>query len=277
VNDLEGRQLLSFVGGWPFPESSSSAPAITTYRNNLYVAWRGFDDHVNIEDVNTGHKITLPETTWAAPALATYKGRLVLAWTGTDAQHHLNVLSTTDGVYWGDKGTLAQTTFASDGPALAAYRGSLMIAWTGTDTQLNDAFSNDAMNFSDAIPLGHSYGATSRYAPALAVFHGDLNIAWTGTDNRLNWKDLVTARGVTIGETSHNAPSLATAPNGDLYLAWTADNQQIHVYDTVNNNEFAVGDAYSPYGPSLSYDGAGRRWLAWAGTDHNGSVNYEVV
>jgi hypothetical protein len=153
-----------------------------------------------------------------------------------------------------------------------------MIAWTGTDTQLNDAFSNDAMNFSNAIPLGHSYGATSRYAPALAVYNGHLNIAWTGTDNRLNWKDLVTARGFTIDVTSHNAPSLATAPNGDLYLAWTAaDNQQVHVYDTVNHSEFPVGDAYSPYGPSLAYTVAGTRYVAWTGTDHNGSVNYEVV
>src|SRR5262249_10483762 len=128
-DDLEGRQLLSTVGG-AFPETSFSAPAITWFRNELYIAWRGTDDRVNIEDVSTGHKTTLSETTSAAPALAVYNRRLVLAWTGTDAQHHLNVLSSTDGVHWGNKGTLAQTTFASDGPALTAYGRFLVLAWT---------------------------------------------------------------------------------------------------------------------------------------------------
>jgi hypothetical protein len=78
VDDLEGRQLLSTVGG-AFPETSFSAPAITSFRNNLYVAWRGTDDRVNIENLVTGHKITLSETTSAAPALVVYNGRLVRA------------------------------------------------------------------------------------------------------------------------------------------------------------------------------------------------------
>jgi hypothetical protein len=272
------------VGGFFPPEGSRSAPASTTFRNDLYVAWRGFDDHLNIEDVNTGHKTTLPETTSAAPALAVFKGRLVVAWTGTDPEHHLNVESSTDGMNFGNKGTLAYCTFASDGPALAAYNGSdapaggdLEIAWTGTDTNLNDASSTDGKNFGVAHTFGIYFRATSQYGPALATYNGHLNVAWTGTDNRVNFMDLFNGAKDTTNAISHNAPSLATAPNGDLCLALTwADNQQLLLLDTVTGFYHAITE-YSPYGPSLAYDSAGTRYIAWTGIDYNGSLNYEIV
>jgi hypothetical protein len=288
-DDLEGRQLLTLVGS-VVAETSFSAPAITEFRTDLYMAWRGTDDHLNIEDLYTGHKTTLPDTTSAAPALATFNGRLVVAWTGTDAQHRLNVESSTDGKNFGNKGTLAQTTFASDGPALTAYRHFLVIAWTGTDTKLNDSLSTDARNFGAANTFGNYYGATSRYGPALATFHGDLNVAWTGTDNRLNILDLTTGNGsIVANDYSQNAPSLATAPNGDLYLAWTGtrgqaltgtNNQQLQYIDTVTQFGNYINQ-YSPYGPSLAYMLNGTRYFAWTGTDgfgpFGGDLNYDVV
>jgi hypothetical protein len=273
LDDLEGRQLLSTVGG-PFPETSPSAPAITSFRSHLYEAWRGTDNnYLNIEDVVTGHKITLSETTSAAPALTVFRGCLVVAWTGTDPRHQLNVLSSTDGVHWGNKGTLAQaTTFASDGPALATDGVStLYIVWTGTDTQLNDARSTDGKNFSPANTFGNYDHATSRYAPAAAIYNGDVVVAWTGTDNRLNYKDLLTRQGSTINETSYNAPSLAR--NGDLQLAWTDMNNEIRIID-VNTSRIHDTFEYSYRGPSLIYDLSGTRFLGWTGTDNGFGLTY---
>jgi hypothetical protein len=287
LDDLEGRQLLTVIGGFG-GESTPSAPAITTFKNQLYLAWRGTDDHLNIENLATNSKTTLPDvdTTSAAPALAPFGGRLVLAWTGTDAQHHLNVLSSTDGVHWGDKGTLAQTTFASDGPALAAYSGSLVLGWTGTDTKLNDAFSTDGMNFGPATTFGAYFGATSRYAPALATLNGDLYAAWTGTDTRLNYLDLRTGQKTILragGQFPHsdNAPSLASNGN-QLYLAWTGMDQtgrqnQINVIDATTGVQVPPTFESSYDGPSLAFGPGNTRYIAWSGTDLFTVVNYGVV
>jgi hypothetical protein len=286
-DDLEGRQLLTVVGGFP-GESTPSAPAIATFRNQLYIAWRGTDNRLNIENLATGSKTTLPDvdTTSAAPALTPFGGRLVLAYTGTDAGHHLNVLSTTDGVHWGDKGILGQTTFASDGPALTAYGRFLVIAWTGTDTRLNDAYSVDSMNFGPANTFGAYYGATSQYGPALITLNGDLYVAWTGTDTRLNYLDLRTSQKTILragGQFPHsnNAPSLASDGN-QLYLAWTGMDQtgrqdQVNVVDATTGVQVQPTFESSYDGPSLTFGPGNTRYIAWSGTDAFTLVNYEVV
>jgi hypothetical protein len=190
-------------------------------------------------------------------------------------------LSSTDGVNWGNKGTPAQTTFASDGPALVADRGSLVIGWTGTDTKLNDAFSADGQHFGAANTFGAYDNATSQYAPALAVGgNGDLIVAWTGTDNRVNWKDLETGAGYVLPTSySHNAPSLAGV--GDVFLAWTGkDDNQIMIHDISTLHTHPTNE-YSYNGPSLTFDRTGTRFIAWTGTDgfgpFAGSLNWEVA
>ena len=107
------------------PQASFSAPSITTFtppstlNGELHIAWRGTDNRLNIENLDTQDMVTLPDTTSAAPALACYNFSLALAWTGTDPQHHLNVALSNDGKSFKDKVTLAQTTPAANGPALA--------------------------------------------------------------------------------------------------------------------------------------------------------------
>jgi hypothetical protein len=60
----------------------------------------------------------LPETSSFAPARATFDGKIYIAWTGTDSAHRLNVESSSDGVHFGNKVTLPETSDAA--PALAA-------------------------------------------------------------------------------------------------------------------------------------------------------------
>jgi hypothetical protein len=281
-DDLEGRKLLTLVGT-TFTESSYSAPAIATFNNHLYIAWRGTDDHINVEDLTTQAKRTLTETTSATPALAVYNNRLVISWTGTDAGHHLNVESASDGLNFDvtTRNTLTQTTPASDGPALTASHGLLDIAWTGTDPQnkVNYALSTDGKNFGNAFQIR---GAFSPYGPALTTgSNGDFYVAWTGTDHRLNVVDgltLVSPFGGPINETSNNAPSLAA--NGDIFISWTDTNNQLHVGDVNRKQSRAIGE-FSHNGPSLAFGPAGTRFIAWTGTDgvgpFGGSLNYEAV
>src|SRR5262249_7210636 len=147
IESLEDRQLLSTF----LPETSNAGPAIITFQSQVtgtwapYIPWTGTDPqhHLNIENLYTGAKRTLSETTSAAPALAVYRGRLFIAWTGTDSQRHLNLESSADGLNFGYKTVLGQTTLDGDGPALAPYGAALCIAWTGTDFALNYAFATD--------------------------------------------------------------------------------------------------------------------------------------
>jgi hypothetical protein len=177
-DDLEGRQLLTLEGSG-VAETSVSAPAITTFNHHLYIAWRGTDDRVNMEDLITQVKSTLNEITSATPALAVYGGRLVVAWMGTESGHHLNVESSSNSKDFDitTRNILSQTTPASDGPALTVSHGHLDIAWTGTDPphKVNFALSTDGKNFGSASQIR---GAFSPYGPALATGkNGDFYVA----------------------------------------------------------------------------------------------------
>ena len=88
-----------------------------------------------------GTKITLADTSIDGPAITTtYGSATALAWTGTDAAHHLNVMTSSDGLHYSSKHILPELSLWR--PALAfidsgrgAPYGTLMLAWTGTDAR----------------------------------------------------------------------------------------------------------------------------------------------
>jgi hypothetical protein len=245
-----------------------------------------YNNFLNIEDLSTGHKITFTnETTSAAPALAVdpFSGRLVVAWTGTDAQHHLNVGSSFDGVNWGNKSTLPQTTPAADGPALARYnfafndpgRG-LAIGWTGTDNQLNVAYShNDPTD--RAFGPAHPLGITSPYGPALAEgASGDLDLAFTKPSTQVEVLDLAIQVGINFSNaTTKSAPSLVGAGTS-LVVAWTGTDGRLNVGNVGTQHAQTINET-SPYGPSLAVDPAGALDIAWTGTDAQRHLNETAV
>ena len=57
--------------------------------------------------------VTLPQTSSFAPAVAAFNGKLYIAWTGTDPGHHLNIESSSNGVTFGNKVTLPETSDAA--------------------------------------------------------------------------------------------------------------------------------------------------------------------
>src|SRR2546428_13694004 len=50
-------------------------------------------------------KIIIGERSEHSPSLAFFNGTFYIAWTGTDDQHHVNVMSSADGVNWGGERT----------------------------------------------------------------------------------------------------------------------------------------------------------------------------
>ena len=96
------------------------------------IAWTGTDKHLNVQ-IGVIGKQTLDETSNQGPALAFFNGNIYLAWTGTNNQ--LNVISSPNGIKWGNKVTLKETSHV--GPALTNAGSSLLLVWTGTNNQLN--------------------------------------------------------------------------------------------------------------------------------------------
>lgn len=139
-----------------------------------------------------GPKVTLGDTSIDGPAIvATYHPATALAWAGADAYHHLNVITSSDGLHYGNKHILPELSLGR--PALAfidsgrgAPYGTLVLAWTGTDP--NHTLNIELIKLPDFTVVRRStfWGETSFTAPAVASINGDINsdisLSWVGTD-----------------------------------------------------------------------------------------------
>jgi hypothetical protein len=82
VGFLQGRTLVQF----PLTnEASESGPSLASFNGNLYLAWRGLDDRLNVSVAPAGQdifgaKFTTDLKTDAAPALAVLNSQLYIAW-----------------------------------------------------------------------------------------------------------------------------------------------------------------------------------------------------
>ena len=219
-------------------DTSEQAPALASWKNRLYLAWKGSgNDNLNLmfthgDGKTFAGKTTFGDTSHHAPALAVHNDIIFLAWTGR-GDGNLNVakvgITPNSTFVLVDKVVLSDT--AEEGPALASHNGRLFLAWKGSgNDNLNLIFSDDdGLSFHGKT----TFGDTSHYAPALASHDGRLYLAWTGRgDGNLNVASVAlfgnTAGGfgidsleakVVLGDTSECAPGLASS-NGRLFLAW---------------------------------------------------------
>ena len=180
------------------------------------------------------NKTTLPETSIDGPALASIGNESVLAWTGTDAAHHLNVETSTDGLHYGNKLVLSQTSPFRPDVALATQGGAVAVAWTGTDANhslnvLFDVYSSSPKK----LTLRNE---TSFTAPALLIGPGFF-LAWTGTDanHSLNILQLSeTSSGVVPGtktvlsDSSDAGPHMGRSSATVMDLLWSRTHAAAH-------------------------------------------------
>jgi hypothetical protein len=243
-------------------------------------------------------KVVLGETSIDGPAIASMGNGTVLAWTGTDTIHHLNIMTSTDGLYYSNKHILPETSlwrpavlFITSGRALPY--GTIVVAWTGTDRAhtLNlELISTPAFKVTKKITY---WGETSFTAPALAAINRDVNsdiyLAWSGTDgaHTLNVIHYSTVPGTSQKQTlwgwsSISRPNLSTdqsSGNAGLILAWTGvDN---HIYfakstDTVHwimpsSSPLALKSAWAPSLIAFYATSMPTHWLAWTGSGTTGT------
>jgi hypothetical protein len=131
-------------------------------------------------------KITLGELSIDGPSLwsqtttpASGAGALgaALAWTGTDAAHHVNIMTSQDGLHFTAKLTLDEESIAR--PSVIVVNGStVVVAWAGID-------ANHSLNV-----MWDPYGARQKVTladnsftgPEIVSFDGQIWLAWSGND-----------------------------------------------------------------------------------------------
>lgn len=254
-------------------------------------------------------RVTLAQTSIDGPAIMrTYSPETVIAWTGTDKAHHLNLMTSSDGLHYGNKITLPESSLWR--PAIAfidSGRGApyytILLAWTGTDTShtLNLEFiSMPGYHVTQKIVFE---GDTSFTAPALASINfdvtSDIYLAWAGTDSAHTLNVIhrttnpVTQSKVTLtGWSSISRPNLSTDPSsGDtttLILSWTGANNRLYFANTPDGASWTMPSSSpltfkSAWTPSLIAFFATSmptHWLAWTGTGatstHRITVRYTL-
>jgi hypothetical protein len=236
----EVDKVLIGTNGGP-PESSIGRPALAVHDGRLFVAWTGTDGIglINIASSVDGRtftdKVTLGESSIAGPALISAEQlgpmRLTVAWTGTDSEHHLNLLSSGDGLTassFTNKVVLPDTSV--DGPSLSAGEFGLdpFLAWTAGFVNFWEIGSGRKHVYDDTPPPGDTRPVgsdTSYVAPTLATLSGaEINIlAYTGGNQHLYSLTGGIPPDVRdkLADTSEFAPALAWANDGMLYWAWT--------------------------------------------------------
>lgn len=244
-------------------------------------------------------KYILAQTSIDGPALwtsATGTIRGVLAYTGTDSAHHLNVMTSTDGLNYSDNRILNETSFVR--PALVRFGSgtadNIALAWTGTNSNhsLNVIVGRPGFGYTK-LTLWHDQSFT---APALALKGSDLYLAWAGTDanHSLNVAHIIWRGGMYVDRSvtlwnfhAVSRPSLTYDPNGDrLLLSWTAQGTNRIAFATSTDGTHFTASSSSPLaewsfsGPSMvgfPVNNMPRHFLAWTGTNTDRSLNVQFT
>ena len=257
-------------------------------------------------------KVTLSETSVDGPALASIIPGLpndtttsVLGWTGTDAAHHLNVETSSDGLHFGHKMTLHETSPFRPAVTLLTQTGPFSIAWTGTD-------ANHSLNVEWDVLGNHPtkltlFNENSFTAPALLQGESGPNnnllfLAWTGTDtnhslnilpitiNTTTFTFTLGAKHVLSQFSSNVGPQLSPTgfkPEGgtnSIALNWTSrTNKPMVALGTFPDLDFrpdrvAALPETSAFAPDTLLHievQNGPMWIGWTGTDAAHHLNLE--
>ncbi len=230
---------------------------------------------------------------WTSPT-GTIRGEI--AYTGTDAAHHLNVMTSTDGIHYSGKYILNETSFVR--PAMVRFGSNdtdnIALAWTGDD-------ANHSLNVIVGRP-GFGYTKmtlrqqNSFTPPAIALKGSDLYLAWAGTDvnHSLNIAHIIWRGGMYMESKttlwdlhSNGRPNLTYDPNSDrLLLSWGLSGSNKIAFATSSDGVHFTAPSSSPIaewtrnGPSmvgLPVNNMPRYFLAWTGTDASHTLNAQFT
>jgi hypothetical protein len=213
--------------------------------SNLYVAWQGTDNRLNVgrfnpsDPTHLANKVTLNEFAFNAPSIVAFNGRLCLSWRGTDGR--LNIISSANGTTFNTKVTYSIAILTS--PTLVATPFFLEIGWEEPSSHpINQTFIVIAQyNLANPGTLSVLVSTTQTSSLPVALdFAGvsgypSLVVAWrTASDARIQLGFFngtpVLSGIVTTAQTTPYGPGLARP-----LLSWTETDPLQHVNVSTEN------------------------------------------
>lgn len=241
------------------------------------------------------NKIVLNETSVDGPGFFGFVDNpgTVIAWAGTDSVHHLNVMTSKDGLHYSEKVILHEASV--NRPAVVrmsqAAGGAVILAWRGTDTNhsLNVLF--DVYGSQKKLILRDNSFTT----PSITIFKGDLLLAWTGTDTNHSLNVLpISLSSLTPGHktilpqfSSDAGPNLnhLRTSTEKVVLSWSIrGTSRLNLAESSDGAQFtsALGSSgslqKSPSAPDFLHyttEGGPEYWIAWTGTDSLHHLNVQ--
>jgi hypothetical protein len=258
--------------------------------NQLFLAWQGSDEFLNIIESKDGltftgkHRLEERSIKSTRPALAFGNGLLFLAW--IDHEDRVNIISSQNGKYWAEKVTLSETAHRKASPALAFFNNSLYLAWTGINnkhhiniTSFNVSPNGDLAEFAKIILDEES---SEEAGPALAATNDQLYLAWQDRRDHINI--MASGDGKTF-QNRHTLPerSPATATpgiafaDGTLYVSWIGTNDKLNVIASTDGNTWAskhtINEKSTGTGVASIAYGNGTLFLDWSAHEHKHHIN----
>lgn len=246
--DLEAIQAMYPIAEiTTFTDTSDYGTSLVFKQDNLFIAWTGEDDHINIANINfqgTGqsfleNKVTLNFTSNSSPALVTHQGQLLLSHTGEDDHIYVAIMDVDpNGNVTVQKNN--QLGFTSNySPALASNKAHIILAFTGKDNHIYvvEVFTspNGTINISTNYK---QLNEESEASPTIEFHVNRLFLAWRGNDEYLNIM-VSDDFGLTFHdkrlsyESSNESPVLAAnqeSPFDSLFISWKgADNENLNI------------------------------------------------
>jgi hypothetical protein len=237
-----------------------------------------------------GTKVVLAETSIDGPGFwtnAVTTPKAILAWTGTDKAHHLNLLTSNDGLHYANKHILPEMSLWRPGVAFdqggrGAPYGQIAMAWTGSDSAHTLNVEYIAMPDFTVTKKFTFWGEKSFAAPSVAFINDDLYIAWAGTDrvHTLNTLHISRTREVQEkhtfwGWTTISRPDLShDFSTGELLMAWTRTGDNTIAFAQRDNSgtwkmppssPLNSGSNFAPSMIGLDATDMPNHWVAWNG------------
>jgi Bacterial tandem repeat domain 1 len=230
-NGIDWQMLTTLSGA-----GSAIGPAVTVFRNQLFMAWRGVGadtsdngDQGIYRSTSTDGSYWEPQQSIAGigslygPNLAVFKDHLYMVWRGINDDQDLYWSRTSDGEHWDPQQKLGGATFYL--PELLVFKDKLIVIWRGIigDQSLYYSINHDGTSWGPQQPIPNK---GSRAGVGLAMFHekavmvwpgieDDQTIYWAQSDDGENWSDQKPIQG--IG--TYIWPSLITFGNR-LFMIW---------------------------------------------------------
>jgi hypothetical protein len=175
------------------------SPYLIGVGSNVYVAWTGMDNHVNIGLLNTNScpsritlqtVVTLTDTAIRGPAITTYNGSLYVAWPGTDAEKHIYMGRFTGGPALANHTCLCSLASINDLGMSSNAAGAVTITYEGTDGRVYLAHLKNGTtlydNQTDGANKTNSGGDIADIAVGNGNYPGGQYNTFNGTDDGLN-------------------------------------------------------------------------------------------